>query len=221
MSRIHVRTAARTAIGATVIVVCTACGGGAFPTSPAPTATATTTAGPPSVSPSATVATAVPSPQATVSVGTSGVPRGAGPGVTQVNGADASAVGAAFATASFTFDTAIDASPADAQRRSAEFATPSFAAELRQPLALSGGDRFATLIDHHGYVTVAMTENRDDGRPPDTATTAVRAWTVTSTGHSPDGWMAPMGDVVIYVSMTRAAPTSPWQISSLMIQQAN
>jgi hypothetical protein len=207
--------AVRTALGAAVIVVCAACGAPSTP-APAPSTPPSPTSG------AATGPQVPPAPNLPVSVpaGTSGVPRGAGPGVMQVNGADATAVGAAFATATFAFDAAIDVSPADAQRRSADFATPSFASELRQPLAQPGGERFTNLHAHHGYVTVALAENHDDGRPPDTVTTAARSWTVTSTGHSPDGWTAPMGDVLLFVSMTRS-PSGPWQIASLQIPQAN
>jgi len=153
--------------------------------------------------------------------GASGTPRGAGPGIDQVNGADASAVGEAFSTATFTYDSLIDTSPADGQRRSADFATPAFATQLRQPLMQGGGALWNEMAAHRGYTTVALVKDHDDGRPPDTATSAVRGWTVTATGHAADGWSAPMNSVVMFVSMTRATPASGWQVSSLRIPAAN
>jgi len=153
--------------------------------------------------------------------GASGTPRGAGLGINQVNGADASAVGEAFSTATFTYDSLIDTSPADGQRRSADFATPAFATQLRQPLVQGGGAVWNEMAAHRGYTTVALTPDHDDGRPPDTATSAVRGWTVTATGHAADGWSAPMNSVVMFVSMTRATPAGGWQVSSLRIPAAN
>ncbi len=130
-------------------------------------------------------------------------------------------MGAAFAVATFSYDTAIDVSPSDAQRRSAEFATPTYAAALRTPLAQGGGARFNELAAHHGYTTVALAENHDDGRPPDTSTTAVRSWTETSTGHGTDGWTGPMGSAVLFVTLTRPAAVGPWRVASVQIPSAN
>jgi len=157
----------------------------------------------------------------TVPPGGSGTPRGAGPGIDQVNGADATAVGEAFSTATFTYDSLIDTSPADGQRRSADFATPAFATPLRQPLMQGGGALWNEMAAHRGYTTVALAQDHDDGRPPDTATSAVRGWTVTATGHAADGWSAPMSSVVLFVSMTRPTPASGWQVCSLRIPAAN
>jgi len=130
-------------------------------------------------------------------------------------------VGAAFAVATFAYDTAIDVSPSDAQRRSAEFAIPTYAAALRTPLAQGGGARFTELAAHHGYTTVALVVNHDDGRPPDTATSAVRSWTETSTGHGTDGWSGPMGSAVLFVTLTRPAAVGPWRVASVQIPSAN
>ncbi len=134
------RQIGRTVLGAAVVVACAGC---STPTAPSPSpAPAPASSAPPSaVAP----ATASPSSSAgggapvTAPPGASGTPRGAGPGINQVNGADASAVGEAFSTATFTYDSLIDTSPADGQRRSADFATPAFATQLRQPLMQGGG----------------------------------------------------------------------------------
>jgi len=216
------RQIGRTVLGAAVVVACAGC---STPTAPSPSpAPAPASSAPPSaVAP----ATASPSSSAgggapvTVPPGASGTPRGAGPGINQVNGADASAVGEAFSTATFTYDSLIDTSPADGQRRSADFATPACATQLRQPLMQGGGAVWNEMAAHRGYTTVALTPDHDDGRPPDTATSAVRGWTVTATGHAADGWSAPMSSVVMFVSMTRPTPASGWQVCSLRIPAAN
>jgi len=162
--------------------------------------------------------TAAPAPGA---AGQTGVPRGAPPTVSTVNLTDATAVGEAFVITSFSYDTAIDVSPANAQGRSIPFATPAYAAQLRAAGTLPGGDRWNTLADHHGYTTTTLAENHDQGRPPDTAAAAVRSWTVTTTGHSPDSWTAPMGTALVFVTMNRTDQTAPWQVSGVQIPSAN
>ncbi len=162
--------------------------------------------------------TAAPAPGA---AGQTGVPRGTPATVSTVNRADATAVGEAFVTTSFSYDTTIDVSPADAQRRSIPFATPGYAAQLRAVGTLPGGDRWNTLAEHHGYTTTTLAENHDQGRPPDTAAAAVRSWTVTTTGRGPDSWTAPMGTALVFVTMNRTDQTAPWQVSGVQIPSAN
>jgi len=84
-----------------------------------------------------------------------------------VDGQSPDAVAAAFAATTFIYDTALDRSPFDAQVRSAVYATPGFAVVLKQPLQQGGGAQWNTLAAHHGYTTVALAVNHDDGRPPD------------------------------------------------------
>jgi len=210
--------------------------GGKSPTAVAPSPTGL----PPATSDTPSTASAAPAPGSAVPrstttaqpsaaptaapasgpAGQTGVPRGTPATVSTVNLADATAVGEAFVATSFSYDTAIDVSPADAQRRSIPFATPAYAAQLRAAGTLPGGDRWNTLADHHGYTTPTLAENHDGGRPPDTPTTAVRSWMVTTTGHSADGWTAPMGTALVFVTMTRTSPTAPWQVSGVQIPSA-
>jgi hypothetical protein len=192
-----------------VVMGCAAC---AHPVPPAPAPPSSLTG-----SPSA-AAVPVSPPGAPTSTGVGSAARGGPPPALS---SDATSVGSAFAIASFAYDTAIDVSPFDAQRRSAEYATPAYAAQLRQPLANPSNERFNDLTSHHGYTTVALSENHDDGRPADTATTAMRSWTATSTGHGDGGWTAAMGDVLMFVTLTRASTANGWQIASLQIPQAN
>jgi len=180
--------------------------------SPAPTPAAPSPTGPPAPTPAPPVGTVPPE--------RAGIPRGTPPTPGPVNLADPTAVGEAFTTATFSYDANIDVSPAEAQRRSMQFATPSYAAKLQGSGTQPGGAQWSTLTDHHGYTTPSLAENHDGGRPPDTPTTAVRSWMVTITGHSADGWTAPMGTALVFVSLTRTSPTAPWQVSGVQIPSA-
>jgi len=170
--------AGRWGAGAAVAVaVCAGCGGPApapapatgtsvsSPTSPsaAPFSAAPSSAAPGSVPPRSTAAPVPSNPP--IPAGNPGQPRGQAGG--PVDGQAPDGVAAAFAAATFTYDTALDRSPYDAQVRSAVYATPAFAAVLKQPLQQGGGAEWNTLAAHHGYTTVALAVNHDDGRPPD------------------------------------------------------
>jgi len=66
-----------------------------------------------------------------------------------------------------------------------------------------------------------LTANKDDGRPPDTATTALRSWRATQTGYGDGGWSAPLGAVQFYVTLTRGSAADPWQVASVMVPTNN
>jgi len=146
-----------------------------------------------------------------IPAGSPGQPRGRG--AVPVDGQSPDGVASAFAAATFTYDTALDRSPFDAQVRSAVYATPAFAAVLKQPLQQGGGAQWNTLAAHHGYTTVALTANHDDGRPPDQLGAAARAYTVATTGHGDNGWTAPLDSQTMYVFLTRTGTATPWQVS--------
>jgi len=205
--------------GAVAVAVCAGCGGPVA--TPAPPATGTPGSSP--TSPSAALSSAAPSsaaPRSTpdpvpsnppIPAGTPGQPRGRG--AAPVDGQSPDGVAAAFAAATFTYDTALDRSPFDAQVRSAVYVTPAFAAVLKQPLQQGGGAQWNTLAAHHGYTTVALTVNHDDGRPPDQLGAAARAYTVATTGHGDAGWSTPLDSQTMYVFLTRTGTTTPWQVS--------
>ncbi len=146
-----------------------------------------------------------------IPAGSPGQPRGEAAGA--VDGQSPDGVASAFAAATFTYDTALDRSPFDAQVRSAVYATPAFAAVLKQPLQQGGGAQWNTLAAHHGYTTVALTANHDDGRPPDQLGSAARAYTVATTGHGDSGWSTPLDSQTMYVFLTRTGTATPWQVS--------
>ena len=197
--------------GAVAVAVCTGCGGPA-PAPPAGTSVSSPTS--PSAAPSSAAprSTVVPVPSnPPVPAGSPGRPRGQAAGA--VDGQSPDGVAAAFAAATFTYDTALDRSPFDAQVRSAVYATPAFAAVLKQPLQQGGGAQWNTLAARLGYTTVALTVNHDDGRPPDQLGSAARAYTVATTGHGDNAWSAPLDSQTMYVFLTRTGTTTPWQVS--------
>jgi len=219
--------AGRWGAGAVVVAVCAGCGGsgGAAPApAPSPAVTSPGVGAPSSsaLSSSAAGSSAASSPaepstlgpvpsNPPIPAGTPGQPRGrvAAP----VDEQSPDAVAAAFAAATFTYDTALDRSPFDAQVRSAVYATPPFAAVLKQPLQQGGGAQWNTLAAHHGFTTVALTANHDDGRPPDQLGAAARAYTVATTGHGDNGWTTPLDSQTMYVFMTRTGTATPWQVA--------
>ncbi len=198
--------------------VCAACTS-TTPSPPAPPAPPAPTSSiaaplPPSSSPAPgpTVAlTGTPFPSAPpVPTGISGQPRGASS--TAATASDPDGVAQAFATVTFTFDTALDRSPFDAQARSATYATPTFAATLKRPLVQAGGQEWNTLAAHHGFTTVGLVANNDDGRPADQLRAAARGYTVTVTGHGDAGWSQTVDTEAMYLYLTRTGGTSPWQV---------
>jgi len=60
---------------------------------------------------------------------------------------------------------------------------------------------------------VALTENHDDGRPPDQLGAAARAYTVATTGHGDNAWSAPLDSQTMYVFLTRTGTATPCQVS--------
>ncbi len=212
--------AGRWGAGAAVAVaVCAGCGGPAPAPAPAtgtsvssptdPSAAAPFSAAPGSVPPRSTAAPVPSNPP--IPAGTPGQPRGQAGG--PVDGQSPDAVAAAFAATTFIYDTALDRSPFDAQVRSAVYATPGFAVVLKQPLQQGGGAQWNTLAAHHGYTTVALAVNHDDGRPPDQLGAAARGYTITVTGHGDAGWTAPLDSQTMYVFLTRTGTTTPWQVA--------
>ncbi len=193
--------------------VCAACTStpAAPPAPPQPSSTAASVPAS-SSAPGPTIAlTGTPFPSAPpVPTGVAGQPRGAS--TTPATTSDPDSVAQAFATVTFTFDTALDRSPFDAQARSATYATPTFAATLTRPLVQGGGQEWNTLVAHHGFTTVALAANNDDGRPPDELRAAARGYTVTVTGHGDAGWTQTVDTEAMYLYLTRTGGTSPWQV---------
>jgi len=200
-----------------VLVTGTACTSGST-AGPAPT---TTVATPTPIPAPPTTSGVTPSPLVnappTVNASAPAMPTGA-PGrprglpTTAVDPMRADSVATAFATTTFTYDTARDVSEFDAQTRSARYATPAFAAQLTTPLAQTGSATFTELAAHQGFTTVALKLNVDDGQPPDELRSAARSYTVTVTGQGNAGWTAPIDTTTVYVFLVRTEASAPWQV---------
>lgn len=135
------------------------------------------------------------------------------PALTWPSNATAGTVAAAFATATWQMDTATDTSPAQAQRRAAQLATPSFADTLAQAPATSGGAAWNELAARHGWTT-ASAQAQASPDAPDTSTKAYRVVTVTITAHTPDGWSSTtlFAPVVTYIQLFSDGVSS-WRVN--------
>ena len=218
------RRSSMTAAAAAVVlaVVVTGCSstaqGAPTPTTETTTATVIT---PIPAPPTPSAAPAGTTPVATapaMPTGTPGRPRGLP--TTAVDTTSIDAVAKAFASTTFTYDTALDRSEFDAQVRSSVYATPAFAAELTTPLAQTGSATFTTLAAHQGFTTVTLALNADDGQPPDELRSAARSYRVTITGQGTTGlgtggWSAPLDATTIYLRLARTGASAPWQIASV------
>ncbi|MCD0486101.1 hypothetical protein LO771_27895 [Streptacidiphilus sp. ASG 303] len=139
-----------------------------------------------------------------------GLPSAADPG-------DATAVARAAVTADWTWDTALDISPADAQRRSAPWLIPGYAALVAaaRPVAAPGAD-WAALAAHRGWTSVRTRQAFDDP-VPDGERSAVRQFLVTVTAHGRDGWRGPASTRVQYALLTRTGPGAPWRVAEMRV----
>ena len=205
-------TALRAAGAVMVAAACAACTHTATPPPVTPPPAPASAPAPGSGSGSASVPAGPVPTVAAVPTGRAGQPRGAG-AFPAFDPASAESVAATFAAVTFTYDTAIDRSVFDAQARSAAYATRPLAAQLRQPLANTGNAQWTALVAHHGFTTVALKANADDGRPPDGLNTAARAFTVTVTGSGDGGWAEQLSSTTMYLFLSRTAATAPWQVA--------
>ncbi|MFL4496491.1 hypothetical protein ACJ6WD_35415 [Streptomyces sp. VTCC 41912] len=196
------------AAAATVLVAAAAAGCGSqddnTPTpapshsSPAPTARPTATYSPPQAMPS----------------GKAGTPKGL---PTTVNEEDATAVAHALAVTAFTYDTALDRTPADAQRRAGRWLTPAYAkTALAQPVAPPGAS-WNQMAAHHGYTAVTARQAHDTA-PASTQTSAYRQFEVTVQFRGRDGWKGDADEHwVTWIHLARSTASSPWKADSMRV----
>lgn len=162
-------------------------------------------------------ASAVPTGPVALPSGAAGTPKAGLP--TQVNDHDPAAVASAAISADWTFDTTLDNSPADAQRRSAPWLTPAYAAQISQAQQLADpGADWTAMAAHHGYTTVHLVQAHDDPTP-DTPTSAWREYTIAVTEHGRDAWAGPTSTYVQYAHLTRASASAPWRVDQMRVAQ--
>ncbi|MEU7222340.1 hypothetical protein [Streptomyces chrestomyceticus] len=158
--------------------------------------------------------TATYSPPKAMPSGKAGTPKGGLP--TGVNEQDATAVAQAIATTAFTYDTELDRTRADAQRRAARWLTPAYAKEaLGQPVAPPGA-AWTQMAAHRGYTT-ATARQAHDTAPADSPTSAYRQFEVTVAFRGRDGWKGDDEHWVTWIHLTRAATSTPWKADSLRV----
>lgn len=179
-------------------------------TPPAPTAT-------PFMTPTAPLppATARPNEQPGTP-GRSGMPRGLAPAAATPDRGDPTAVAAAFSLMLTTYDARIDNQPADAGRRAAVLATPTLAAELRQPPPGGNpGISWTELADHDGYTRCTATDATEAGAPADSASQATRAIRV-SCAAAGNNWNGDAQVQIIFVSLSKL--NRQWVVGSYSVQ---
>ncbi|WP_413807652.1 hypothetical protein [Streptomyces sp. OE57] len=211
-----------TAAAATVLTLTLAasgCGsdisgeGRARSSTPSPAATGT---GPyPTPSASRTAAPESPSPRPT------GTPRGGTPRPGDVEQTDADAVSRGALTALWTFDTAVDRGPHDAELRAVDagWLTKAYADRLRsrQPQSVPGA-QWQEWVRHRAYGTVELEQAEEAAKPTDTGTEAWRQWTVITTPSGRDQWTGQPVPVAAYVHLTRAAAGTAWRVADVIVR---
>lgn len=146
--------------------------------------------------------------------GTAGTPRGSVPDTRTLRSASPDVVAAAGLSAYYSWRPAQgDTTRADAARRALPWLTGQLEQATRdyQPHAAPGAD-WNSWAAHHATLTVRVAPGADDGRPPDTATTAARQELVTITPTA-TGWTGAPVQFVDYVTLTRTP--RGWRISTL------
>lgn len=145
-------------------------------------------------------------------------PAGGLPRPSQVNSLDASTVAATVAAVTYRYDTVIDHSPSDAQRRTKPWLTPEFARLLGLGQVAAPGAEWNTWIQHRAYTTSIAVDATEDGAPPDTTTRADRTIAVTMHPIGRDHWRGPTQQYALFIQLTRANGKAPWKVSQLQVQ---
>ncbi|GAA2066255.1 hypothetical protein GCM10009801_12450 [Streptomyces albiaxialis] len=120
----------------------------------------------------------------------------------------------------WTFDTAVDRGPQDAELRTADvgWLTGAYAKRLRghrsRPVP---GAQWQRWDDHRAYTTVGLKQTQDAAKPPDSDAEAWRQWTVTATPKGRDRWKGDPVTVTAYVQLTRTAPGKPWRVAGVTV----
>lgn len=115
------------------------------------------------------------------------------------------------------WDTALDKSPVDGQRRATPLLTNRLSEVLSQPLGGNGGGSapgWKQLVAHHGWMQVTAVLADEDGGTADTATHALHEVMVTATGHA-KGWSGSPQRTLQIVRMTRSDTSQPWRVTQI------
>ncbi len=153
-----------------------------------------------------------PRPLPTYPAGRAGTPAGGIPPATTLTSPDPDVVARAALTATWTSDTALDTSPADAARRALPWLGGALArtvAAAARPIA--PGATWNTWAAHHAHTVVVVAPVSDE-HPPDTASTADREYLLTVTPVGP-GWHGTPAIAVVNLQLTRTGHS--WRVTQL------
>lgn len=217
--------AAARSVGALAVVVVLAGGalyGGCSRSSERAALAAATPSGPGSASSRSTSPDSVPSavvpsvPVAVLPSGRAGVPGGGLPDPARVNNGDPDAVGRAVLTALWSWDTALDVTLADAERRAAPWLTPEYAAAVTSRVSVAGpGARWTEWAAHRAYARVSGIELLLDERPPEGPAAAYRQWRITTVPTGRDGWAGPPVVAIAFVELVRVG--GAWRVAGVRV----
>ena len=146
-------------------------------------------------------------------------PAGGLPRPSQVNGLSATAVAVTVAAVTYRYDTAIDNSPSDAQRRAKPWLSAALAAQLDGGPVAAPGAEWNTWVLHRGYTASTALDATEDGAPVDTATRADRTIAVTVQPVGRDRWRGTTQQYALFITLTRTGAKSSWRVSQLQVQQ--
>jgi hypothetical protein len=132
---------------------------------------------------------------------------------------DPVAAGKAFVWASYTFDTATQASTNPATIRSTLWCTPSLRAKMLAELPQgSPGGQWIEWTAHKAVTTAAVEWAPQSGAPPETTKAAYESYTVTVTPHGEHGWTGAPDYFVLWLTLSRTGPKQPWEVASFEVQ---
>ena len=130
------------------------------------------------------------------------------------------AVGEAFARATYTFDTAAEASTNPATARSTVWCTPSLEAKMLASLPEgSPGAQWIEWTAHKAVTTVAVRWAPDPGAPHQTTTAAYESYDLTVRPHGEHGWTGAPDYYVMWVTLSRTGAKAPWEVADFEVQQ--
>jgi hypothetical protein len=129
------------------------------------------------------------------------------------------AVGEAFVRASFTFNTAAQASTNPATVRSTLWCTPSLKVKMLAELPQgSPGGQWIEWTAHKAVTTVAVDWAPQSGAPAETASAAYESYDVTVTPHGQHGWTGAPDYYVLWVTLSRTGAKTAWEVASFEVQ---
>ncbi len=131
--------------------------------------------------------------------------------------ADPVAVAHAWLTTAYTYDTAYDSSPQDANLRALVYLTDQQAEAERsyRPGAASGA-AWATWAEHKAWTTVEITADDEGQGPGDTPGASYRTFAVDGKAHGRDGWTGTGPQLTAVVKLVMTGPGT-WKVAGATV----